>query len=119
MDLKEKNLKTLDSFLKLEKDWNGYLAEPFDPKLIERCKRIISKLDIQPGFIAPTAADSIQIEYEDKRKYLEFEIFIDKIDSLVVEKPKNLKEKYSKVRHKEYENITELEMKELINKLWR
>jgi hypothetical protein len=73
-----KNLERIDEFALLEQNWNDNDAVPFNKNLLNRVRAIICDLDIQPE-VFPTAAESIQIEYEIKGKYLEFEIFEDAI----------------------------------------
>lgn len=75
----EDNLKRLDMISELQSDWNGYGAEPIDPAAIERTKRIIFKMDVQPD-VFPLATNGVQIEWEFSNGwYLEFEIYNDKI----------------------------------------
>lgn len=68
------NLKKLDAFSKLKIGWNCYDAKPIPEELIKRTKTVIKGLDIQPD-IFPTARESIQIEFDNRDDYLEFEIF--------------------------------------------
>lgn len=68
---------TLDSFHNYKRNWNGYDAEPFSDKLIYFVKNLISELDIIPE-IFPVADGSIQLEYDQDGKYLEFQIYEDK-----------------------------------------
>lgn len=83
---KELNNEKLNGYLKLKKGWNSYDADPFDESLINKVRNIINNLTQHP-FIIPTARDSIQLEYEyinkNKRYYLEFEIFRNKIDYFI------------------------------------
>lgn len=67
----------LDSFHGYEKNWNGYDAEPISDKLIYFVKNLIFELDIIPE-IFPVADGSIQLEYDQDGKYLEFQIYEDK-----------------------------------------
>lgn len=67
----------LDNFHVYKKGWNGYDAEPFSDKLIYFVKNLISELDIIPE-IFPVADGSIQLEYDQNGKYLEFQIYEDK-----------------------------------------
>ena len=68
------NLQKLDEISKYDQNWNGYDAAPFANTVIERAKSIIIHLDIQPELF-PTAAGSIQIEYENLcGDYLEIQI---------------------------------------------
>ncbi len=71
--------ETIDYLGKLPYDWNHNGAQPFSPKLIDRCHKILDCLSYRP-FIAPTACGSIQFEYEkDNGDYLEIEVFEDKV----------------------------------------
>lgn len=70
-----RNLATINKIASLPDNWNGYGASAFPPRLIERIRLIITTLTHQPE-IFPTAADSIQLEYEKENgDYLEFEIY--------------------------------------------
>ena len=73
-DCKAHNMEKLDKIAALQNDWNGYGAEPLSPQVIEKTRSLIQGLVIQPE-IFPTAAGSIQMEYEkDNGDYLEFQI---------------------------------------------
>ena len=87
MDIKQiKNLNRLSDIKCLEKDWNGYEAEPIDKIIIDKAEYIIKNICIQPQ-IFPTGRGSIQLQYEHEDKsYLEFEIFADKIVCMQVPK---------------------------------
>lgn len=58
------NLKIIDEMAGFGDDWNGYGAKPFSDEAIETFRYVISHLDVQPA-IAPTAADSLYIQYAD------------------------------------------------------
>ena len=87
----EDNIKKVEEFRKLEKDWNMYDADPLPLKVIDNAIEILKHLDIQPK-VFPTAADSIQFEYEEEIRtdedepistaYIEFEVKEDKIDMM-------------------------------------
>lgn len=81
---KEQARKRLSQIGKLKYDWNGYKAQPFQSRLIKKCKKILQGLYPVPN-IYPTGRRSIQFEYEKEDKsYLEFEIYIDKTHYLEV-----------------------------------
>jgi hypothetical protein len=73
------NMNKLDEILEMEANWDGYGANPFPLKHIQICKKILNNLSIQPD-IFPTGRDSIQFEYENDEHYLEFEIFLDRVE---------------------------------------
>ncbi len=87
----EDNIKKVEEFRKLEKDWNMYDADPLPPKVIDNAIEILKHLNIQPK-VFPTAVDSIQFEYEEEIRtdedepistaYIEFEVKEDKIDMM-------------------------------------
>ena len=78
------NINRLGSFLNLKQNWNNNNAKPFTNKLISKALNILNSLDMPPE-IFPTGRDSIQFEYEkDNGDYLEFEIYANKILSLIV-----------------------------------
>ena len=93
---KTKSIRRLDMIQKMEKDWNGYGAEPIPKDIIDLSRNIVVILDYQPN-IFPTARRSIQMEYRliDK-SYLEFEIFANHIS--ILEVPQRI---YSKAIEKE------------------
>ena len=63
----------------LKDNWNGNGALAFSSILIEKIKNIVVGLEKQPE-IFPTAANSIQLEYDGlDNSYLEIEIFDSKI----------------------------------------
>mgnify|MGYP000165745563 CR=1 FL=1 len=72
-DEKVQGLKKIGIIEGLEDDWNGNGATSFSKHLIEKVKQIILNLNRQPE-IFPTACDSIQLEYETDKKYLELEV---------------------------------------------
>lgn len=73
----KRNLDKLDAIALLGENWNGYGAKPFSQSLIERARHVILNLDAQPE-VFPTAANSIQIEYEKENgEYLEVQIVED------------------------------------------
>ena len=69
----------LEEIKKLPDNWNHNGAKKFSPELIDNCKSILKNLN-HPPFIAPTANDSIQFEYDgnihpfEDGNYLEFNV---------------------------------------------
>lgn len=81
---KMNNREKLKEFSDLSYNWNENGAEPFSPKLIRISSLIIEEISHQPE-IFPTARQSIQFEYEkDNGDYLEFEIFEDRVEYLLI-----------------------------------
>lgn len=71
----QKNMRKILLIASLKDNWNGNGALAFSAKLIDRVKQIVLSLVRQPE-IFPTAAGSIQLEYDgDNDSYLEMEIF--------------------------------------------
>lgn len=69
------NLDIIDSFEKLEYNWNGYGGLKLSKSVIDNARSALYFLDRQPD-IFPTGRNSIQFEYErENGDYLEFEIF--------------------------------------------
>ena len=69
MNIKEKILE----FKTYKANWNGYDAEPFSDKVIENALNLEKYLFYKKGFepdIFPTAANSLQVEYEIGKDYL-------------------------------------------------
>jgi len=61
------------------KNWNGYNADPISKEVFNKTRDILLRVINQP-FIAPTANNSIQLEYHnDDGAYLEFEVFADSV----------------------------------------
>lgn len=70
----EKSIKKIMLISTLKNNWNGNGASAFNKALIQKVIGIVWTLDRQPE-IFPTAANSIQLEYEgSKNSYLEIEI---------------------------------------------
>lgn len=75
----ENCLKTLRDIENLKDNWNQHQANIFSSELIEKCQLFLKELTVPP-FIAPTACNSIQFEWEKGNgDYFEFQIFEDKI----------------------------------------
>ncbi len=73
--------KTIDALLKirdLKNNWDGRGAKKFSNKLIRKAMGIIELINTPPN-IFPTTRNSIQIDFDNKNDYLEFEIYDDKI----------------------------------------
>lgn len=75
----------LNEIAGLKDNWNGYGAKAFSKELVEYCRGIVNELAAESFiarlFIALTACDSIQFEYEkDNGDYLEFNIIEDHIE---------------------------------------
>ena len=69
-----RNLHKLERIATLGDNWNGYGAEPLSPELILQARNLFHELYVQPE-IFPTAAGTIQLEYEkDNGDYLEFQL---------------------------------------------
>ena len=68
------NLKRLEAFSAFKENWNGYGANSFPKTLIDRIRRLLVVLTIQPE-IFPTARDSIQLEYDVGDNHIEIEVF--------------------------------------------
>lgn len=70
----------LDKIASLEDNWNNKGSKSFSKELIEKCKTIIEYLSVEP-FIAPTAHNSIQVEFDKPGvDYLEFQIYDNKVE---------------------------------------
>lgn len=76
----ENCLKTLRNIENLKDNWNQHQANAFSSELIKKCQLFLKELTVSP-FIAPTACNSIQFEWEKENgDYFEFQIFEDKIE---------------------------------------
>lgn len=88
LKMKEKrnfNLARLNEVIEFEHNWNGNQAPAFEKDLVNKVINLINALEYQPD-VFPTARESIQIEYEkNSGEYLEFEIFMDKINMLYMD----------------------------------
>ena len=62
----------------LKDNWNGYGAKAFDKEFVDYCLEIGNNLYLTPH-VFPTASKSIQFEYEIDNKYMEIEIYTDRI----------------------------------------
>lgn len=100
----QESIETLERISKLPFDWNGNNASPFSKTLIKKAEEIILKLHRQPE-IFPTAAKSIQFEYDCKNgDYLEFNIY----ESGKIVYYKRDKNKSSEVREIEEKELVEI-----------
>lgn len=78
--LEIKNINRLKVFEALPENWNENGAPAFSNDLLMECKKILKILPKQPE-IFPTAAKSIQMEYEKENgEYLEFNIYSERIN---------------------------------------
>lgn len=72
----------LETYSALDKDWDGYGAEPIDSKIIDRAKQMLDGLIAMPD-VYPTSASTIQFEFERGEDYLEVEIERDCLKILI------------------------------------
>lgn len=108
-DTLQNNLERIDKISQFTDNWNGYGAEKFSNKFLEKIKLLINSLEVQPN-IFPTARDSIQFEFENSNnEYLEIEIFSN--DTITVYKV----DKYDK---ESTSNIRPNEVNEVIRKFY-
>lgn len=71
------NIEKVNRIGRLEFNWNGNNAEPFARRHLDKVKVLLLHLERQPE-VFPTAADSIQLEYDGENgAYLEFQIYED------------------------------------------
>lgn len=66
-------LKALEEISNLEKNWNGYGADPLSEKLITRSRSLLDMLQTYP-LILPTACDLINFEFSANGVYIEVEV---------------------------------------------
>lgn len=72
--IKSDNLKKLDSIGNLSDNWNGNGATAIPTIVIDKTRKIIEEIPIQPE-IFPTALSTIQLEfYNSRRDHMEIEI---------------------------------------------
>jgi len=75
MVTRDECIKTLYEISKLEDNWNDNGAPAFTDEVIKKAEELIGVFPRYPE-IFPTAAGSIQLEWEDSdAKYLEIEVF--------------------------------------------
>lgn len=80
----EENLKKLDQISKLEKNWNGYDADPIPRDIIDDARKVLTDIEstgthmghiLPQPFVAPFAdGRGIQLEWENEAYYLEIHI---------------------------------------------
>ncbi len=79
-DDKLESIKKLNIISSLQDNWNGNGSKALSVELIDKVKRLVMFLDVQPD-IFPTASGSIQIEYDKNNgEHLEIELY-DKRDA--------------------------------------
>lgn len=89
-----KNIQRLDKIASMPDNWNENNAKHFTKELVDKCKRIISILSIQPELF-PTANNSIQMEYEKENgEYLELNVRENCVDVYLTYKDES-EEEYS------------------------
>ena len=68
----------LEDIKNLKDNWNGNGAKSFSPKLIGHCYQLLDLLTYNKigvmAFVVPTANRSIQFQFENDNRYLEFEV---------------------------------------------
>ena len=70
IDIKKEN----DNKIFSQDNWNDNGAKRFPKEHLDTVTEILKKLPVQPS-VFPTALESVQLEYEEKDKYLEFNIY--------------------------------------------
>ncbi len=91
----EENKKKLESFKKLDFNWNLAYANKFDEAFIDKISSHLANIQIQPK-IFPTGRNSIQLEYEKENgDYLELEIFEQSVSCLKIKNNQENEEKIS------------------------
>ena len=76
---KQKLYDRIDSFEKLEENWDGYGGYPLSARVLKRARKFVKNLDY-PLQVFPTGRNSVQFETErDNGNYIEFELFGDRM----------------------------------------
>lgn len=87
------NKKKLESFKKLNFNWNLAYANKFDEAFIDKISSQLANIQIQPK-VFPTGRNSIQLEYEKENgDYLELEIFEQSVSCLKIKNNQENEEK--------------------------
>ncbi len=68
----------IKEFYKFEKGWNGYDANPIDKEVITKALYLDKWIPFETD-VFPTAANSVQFEFETDNHYLEIEVKSDKV----------------------------------------
>lgn len=71
---KKVNLKRLQHFATLEKDWNGYIAEPIAEENIEAATQLVELAGKSQPEIFPLSSGGVQCEWENDKLYIELDI---------------------------------------------
>lgn len=78
------NITNLNIIRTLEENWNDNGALPFPESLVKNCWKVIEDIIRQPKLF-PTAAQTITLDYDkDNGEFLQFELFENKIEVLIV-----------------------------------
>ena len=77
------NLTKLDKISDLKENWNEEGAPSISKDVIQKAKRAIIVLDIQPE-IFPVADNSVQFEYSFNDSYLELQFYRNNIEVFVI-----------------------------------
>lgn len=100
-------MTTFKDIAALEKNWNGYGANPISHEIITKASEFYKESGINPNFMVPTARGTIQFECTDNINYVEIEIYLRSFDLYITDKNDNWSYKghfyyndkdYSKVR---------------------
>ena len=86
----------------LEDNWNHNGAKHFSKDLIEKCEKLLPDFYVSPS-IFPTAAGSIQMEWDNNGNYLEINVFEDRC--VVYKRFKNGQSSGYEATEKELKNI--------------
>lgn len=74
---------TLFELSVLDQGWDGYSADPIPREICDHAKDLLSLLKVEPE-IYPTCRETIQFEYDNDDISVEFEIFNNKYEFLVI-----------------------------------
>ncbi len=70
---------TFESIANLPDNWNGNGALALSEEFVSVAKAVYEQLFVKPE-IYPTACDCIQFEWHDSDKYLEFEVYMNRVN---------------------------------------
>lgn len=80
MNTTSSSIDIFDKIAALEKNWNGYGADPIPSDAIVKAKALFARLPQKP-FVSPVARESIQMEYDrDDGAYFELEVYRDHVN---------------------------------------
>lgn len=76
---KKVNLKRLQHFATLEKNWNGFIAQPIEEENLTAATQLVELADKLQPEIFPCPDGTLQCEWENEKVYIELHISLSEL----------------------------------------